>query len=66
MICLSFTRNGGRVIVHRLLCDSLTTILRRAVPFLTTSNPISCASVYLKCAYERYVYEDDELSVGVL
>ena len=32
MICLSFTRNSGRVIVHRLPCDSPTTITWRAVP----------------------------------
>ena len=49
VICLSLL-DGGRVIVRRLSHE-----VQYPTVFLPTSNPISCASVYLNRAYERYV-----------
>ena len=60
MICLSFTRYpaAGRVIVvcHAIVCNEYGARGTQKY-FLPTSNPMNCASVYLQCAYELYVYE---------
>ena len=56
MICLSCIKDGGHVIVHRLPSHGM----QYQDVFLPTSNPISCAFVYLKSTYERYVDGDDK------
>ena len=53
-------------IVYRVIVRRLSHGMQYPDAFLPTLNPISCAAVYLKGAYEQYVYEDDKQSDGVL
>ena len=54
------------IVVCNAKVKTITWRARYPDVFLPTSNSISCASVYLKCAYEHYMYEDDKVCWGVI